>query len=226
MNKFFNFVAFSLSFFIFSGCATMQHNYSPTRKIVDFPKINTSTKVYLGEPMLIRGELSTTEILEIDTTVVGGCYTLPSGEYIKKGRDSGRTYFDANGSHGSITRENLCDPFTGLYVADSAPTKICVIADSGVVACYDASFSITKKDIPIAGKLRKILYFSGKKGDEALFMYTEKNGMETVHTQNFTYSLNDSPLLRYKGAKIKVIEYRKDNITYEVLENFPERNYY
>lgn len=222
MKKLLHLIVLCLSISIFTGCATMKHNYILTSKNFDFPNTNTQTTVYIGEAMIIQDELITAEFLQVNATYGGFCYIIPPGEYLKKGTDGKNIYFDTYSNFGQVERHRLCDTFSGMYISLNNPNKICVITVLGAYECYDATYSIIKKNIPIQGNIQKTLFFSGKKDDAVLLMYIEKRGIRTIHTHDTSYNIKTPSIVSYRGARIKIIEYTNESITYEMLNNFPD----
>ncbi len=209
-----------MSSVLLSACAKVEHNYTPTTKIINFPANNTQTTVHIGEAMIDQGKRVTVEVLEVDPSVDELCYYIPAGTYRKQGTEKEKTFYSTKGTNGKVQRKGVCDPVEGMYTSDEKDGKICIFNSYGLSACYDANFSIINQAIPVAGKMQQMLYFSGKSKDEVRLMYAEKMGTQTSHTHNISYNLEESNIINYRGAKIKIIDSTHDSITYEVLKKF------
>ncbi|MFI3271309.1 MAG: hypothetical protein R3Y11_04260 [Pseudomonadota bacterium] len=207
-----------------NGCVTMQHNYRPEIKKVDFPAINTATTVFIGDPMLIQGYSNTREFLHVLQSTGGTSYDISSGYYPKTGSEGTKEFFSASGDTGVVTRGAFIDKVKGLMTDTQEPDKVCVIAASyNVALCYDASYQIEKRESVGANSFQKTLYFSGMEDNYALFMYSEKSNGHVTHTHNVKYDMSNNTTIGYRGAKINILDVSNESITYEVIHNFPDR---
>lgn len=204
------------------GCTSMKYNYSPTISNLDFPTLNKETTVFLGEEMLIQGQQQELEVLEVKQLADSFCYDVPPSLYEKKGYDDNKEYFSYIGSDAEVSRNMLCDPIQGMYV-DKKNNKLCIITTYGTTYCLDTEFVIKKVAIANANTLQKNLIYSGFDGKKVNFMYVERHGFQTGLSHNISYDLSKNKIIGYRGAKIKVINYTNESITYIVLQNFPER---
>lgn len=208
--------------FMQTGCASMKYNYAPEVSNLDFPALNQETTVYLGEEMLIQGQQQELEVLDVKQPINGFCYNIPVSLFEKKGYDDSKNYFTYDGSNGIVTRSGLCDPVQGLYV-DKKTSQLCVLTAYGGSTCYDGNFEIRKVSIANANSLQKTLLYSGYEGKKVNFMYVERSGFQTGLSHNISYDVSKDKIVSYRGAKIKIIDYSNESITYIVLQNFPER---
>lgn len=209
---------------LFSGCASMQYNdLAPSIKH-DFPPLSTETTTYVGDAILIQGRVYAAEFLVIEKDIDKFCYQVPKGQYIKVGSDKNKNYFDLSGSNGNVGRNVFCDPLDGIYVSKKNADEICLITIFNSTICYDTPLRVTKNYVPVPDMTQKSLYFSGLKFNRVHFLYTERVGGITVHSHEVSYDMNESQTIGYKGARIKILNATNESITYELLENFPERD--
>lgn len=205
------------------GCASMKHNYSPEVAKTDFPPLDVVTTVSVGDEMLIQGKTVQYDVLSVESFIDGACYDIPPGNYKKTGSDNYKDYYTSIGDRGSINRSGLCDPISGIFVSKNDPNKVCVLTVFGGYSCYDGLFSVKKKQSTSADAIQRTLLFSGKDKNRLNFLYTERSGLQTLHSHNVSYDADDSATIGYRGAKIQVISSDNQRITYKVLSNFPDR---
>ncbi len=214
-------------FLVGCGTASMQYNYAPTTKQTDFPQLNTVTTVSIGDEMLIQGDTTVSHYLNLQETTDIGCYDVPPGKYPQVGIKEGKKFYSIDGGSGAPVFTGgwvaTCSPITGLYVDPANPGELCGVMENGMTDCTSSTFQHQELKDPQTSDIQKTLFFSGRKGDEVLFMYTEKSAGNTSHTHNVTYNIKETPVIGYRGARIEVIDATNENITYKVLENFPER---
>ena len=222
MKKIFKFSGLLFFAFMLSSCATVHLNYTPTHTDLRSPNINTEHIANIGDALLEQGEIVTEEFLNVLAQAGGTCYTIPVGEFPKRGANEGTEFYDIRGTKNTVIRKGICDPITNLSISADKPSRICVITVFRAYACYDATYNIIKKDFHAADTIHKALYFSGKEKDEVLLMYTETRGTDVIHTHDVSYNIKKSPIIRYKGAVIKVKNSNSNSITYEVLKHFSE----
>ncbi len=225
-----NLISMTMVLFLLGcGSATMQYNYTPTTNQTDFPALNTVTTVYIGDEMLIQGDTTVSHHLNLQETTDIGCYDVPPGQYPQAGTEGGKNYYSMDGGMGEPVFTGgwvgTCTPITGLYTDPTKPGELCGVLQDGTTSCSSSTFSREEVQDPQASDIQKTLYFSGRKGDEVLFMYTEKAGGLASHTHNVTYNIKNTPVIGYRGARIEVLDATNESITYKVLENFPERKY-
>ena len=219
MKKIFLLTMLCLTMLI-SACASVKRNYIPDVEKRDFPQLNTKTTVYVGEEMLIQGTELKGKILNLKQSIDGACYDINVGKYPVVGMDDKKYYFSLQNG---VTKAAICDPAEGLYVAKNNPNKICVVTIYGGTSCYDGNFNIDDYRIVSADHIQRTLIFSGKKGNTIEFMYAEKSGLQTLMTHNVSYDLSKTSTIGYRGARIQIISCTNESITYEVLNNFPDR---
>ena len=70
------------------------------------------------------------------------------------------------------------------------------------------------------------LIFNGRVDNNLKFIYREFSGQMArgAFTQEVQYDLNESNIIGFKGARLEVIEATNRNITYRLIENFPNRD--
>lgn len=203
-----------------TGCATMKHNYIPSTKRIDFPRLNTQTTVYIGDAMIMQGEFTEIEFLRIQENLDNKCYKIPSDDYKKEGEDAKNMYFSATGVNDSIRRDTICDPITGIYIKKNDYGQIHIITIIGHVLSYDAVYRINTTDRLIGNTTKKTFFFSGIKNNDVTFSYTKKNRFDNVHLQNISYNLKDGNIINYQGAQIKILDVTTQSITYSVIKKF------
>lgn len=211
-----------ISLFAAHGCATVRHNYTPQAKNLDYPGLNIQSDAYVGEEMMIQGMSIAIDALNICAHVDGACYDIPSGTYKKIGDDGKRQFFSHVGDGGTVIQSGLCDPVAGLFVPRDEH-KVCVSTIYGGYSCYEANFNLKKINVASPEAIQRTLIYSGKDKNKLNFLYTEKNGMQTIFSHDVSYDMEDSMTIGYRGARIKILNATNESITYIVLKNFPDR---
>ncbi len=215
-----NFVLLFVCMLLVTGCASMESNYRPAVQQSDFPLLNKTTTVKIGDIMLSQGKMMSVEFLQVLTPVDGVIFDIPEGLYPKRGYKDGKEYFSARGEMVDVASGTGVVPSMGMFISADKPNEICVInANSGFV-CYDAPYKVITKQIPASDSGQKRLYFSGQKGNDIILMYTEQAKGQAMYTHNVTYNIVKNSIITYKGAEIKVIDCSNEKITYEVIKNF------
>ena len=200
-----------------TACVTVRTNYVQQVVNYDYPDLNTQTTAYLGEEMLIQGRKKDGKALRINAPMGGICYQLQARDYDMIG-DDGQKYFFAPGH---IERYEMCDPYQALSVDRSRPNEVCVVTVFNLEECYTGSVEVLDTTDQLSPHhFQRTLYFSGLKGNEIELMYVEKSGLQTVMSHTVNYDVSKDPVIGYRGARIKIISYDKQSITYEVLRHF------
>lgn len=202
-----------------SGCSSIKRNYIREIENYDFPKINTETTVYLGQEMIIQCVKVKSKALKVNQPIDGVCYDFPIGKYEIIGQDDKKLYFSSE----LVQRASLCDPHAGLFIYRKNPDKINLVTIYGLILSYPGDFEIIDTEKIATEEIQRTLLFSGVKGTELEFMYTERSGLNTHLTHYVHYDISKNKVIGYRGAKIKIISYTNESITYEVLNNFPYR---
>lgn len=204
------------------GCASMKYNYQPKVSNLDFPPLNQETTVYLGEAMLVQGQQMDLEVLKVKELAKSLCFDVQPGLYEKKGFDAEKDYFSHIGDSATVIVGALCDPVQGMYV-DKKSKDLCIITISGQTVCMSANYEIGEVQLTGENSFQRNLIFSGFDGKKVNFMYVERQGFQTGLSHNISYDISKNKIIGYRGAKIKVISYTNESITYVVLQNFSDR---
>ncbi len=216
-----------LSLFALVACATPQANYVPQVSYVSLPPVNTVSQVGLGEFMLQQGYYSETDSIRVSQDIqVGGMiasYTIGSGIYLKQGNSERYEYYRIGGAPnaGVVTKSALADPFQ--TVAVSRDSQICVVSVFNAAICDSSeNFSREKTQAIDLQRFQQILIYNGRSGNTISIGYRElsNNVARPAFSNEVTYDLNESMIIGYQSARIRILEATNTFIRYEVLENF------
>ena len=218
-----------LTMILLCGCAhnTMLHNKTIVTTNSDWPLLNQQTSVYVGEEMLVQGTLFTSKVLILNETISGD-YIIPSGTYPIVGEDGNRMYFSLRGSNGQVqVAHGFVSMPQGLVIDKKNMSKLCVL-DASILSrlvCFDANQKIGEIEAAGADSRQRTLLYSGCDGKQIKFTYVERGaGRGSIFQHDVSYDFNKSATINYRGARINIRNANNEQITYTVLQNFPDRN--
>ena len=209
---------------LFSGCTSIQTNYSPRSERISYPPLKTIQTASVGDVLLKQGQAYKHDAIHIDYPVDIGlfsAYTLTKGNYLKIGSDT-RSDFYLPGRGSSVIKAALADPWKAIQ-AHRQSNKICIVSVYGATACADnASFRRITLESEGQDSFQQALIYSGKIGNKINFGYREfsNNSARPAFNNDVEYDLTDSKTIGYKGARIEIIEATNQYLKYKVISNF------
>lgn len=202
-----------------SGCVNVVKNVeTESEQEDDFPQLNTETTVYLEEPMLTLGRKHAVKTLKVKNTMDKMSYLIPEGNYPIIGDDGEKMFFSSVGAK----RRWFSDPHKALFVEHSKPNEVCVVTIFNAYVCYEGNVEIIEARRIPEHHIQKILYFYGKKGNDIQLRYEERKGNNPPGTHTAHFDISNDPVIKFRGARIRVISSSNESITYEVLQNFTD----
>lgn len=213
----------SLACLVIIGCSSIPNNASTKVHEFTLPEINQVTEVSVGEFMLDQGRSITKKHLVVKEDISGAYYNIAAGDYPERGFDK-RSYFQARNTKGTIV--SGMDTGTALTFSKG---KICVTSSMGYkdYKCYDANAEERDLTFITDAAFRQTLIYNGSVGDKINISYREFSGSTArqAFTNDVEYDMSRSKVFSYKGARIEVLEYNNNSITYRLLSPFvPDRN--
>lgn len=195
------------------GCSAIARNYSPETAFIEWPAINTETTVYVGDKVLVQGNVTRQEALYVSKSI-SRCYDIPAGTYAKIGEENGRLFFSSDNVRSSFP----CDPDAALFVDQDDMKSLCVVTIFNGYGCYKADVKIVNVDAYNLNNTLQTLIYNGMMNNMISFAYIEKDSLQEF-THNTAYDVPVETIV-YRGARIQIINADNEKITYKVLQYF------
>lgn len=211
------------------GCASgpAGNPVSINTELLSYPELRQETTGNLGDTLLSISERRTTLGVEVTKPVqvdfMGGVTVLPQKVKASYENDRGipiRTYPVAT---------NPPPPVYASIVYDEAKAEFCIF--EGAWGRTHCSIELTnaieigqiEEEDPLV--FQRELVYNGRVGNELKFIYREFDSLRarTAFTQEVQYDLEESNIIGFKDARMRVIEANNRVVTYEVLSNFDPR---
>jgi hypothetical protein len=191
-------------------------------KDTDYPRVGEVVTAYVGEEMVSKGKIYEEGVLKVKATIDGWAYDIPAGTYPQVGFDDKNDFYSPNGDPGSVTKNPLADPFTGLSVKKALPNEVCVITVFSATACYKGNMVKERRLKESADYYQQTLLYSGRVGNKINIGYREFSGSTArpAFNNDVEYDLSASNQIGYKGALIEVLKADNSSITYRLIRNF------
>lgn len=219
------------------GCSSLPDvSYVPQTTDISYPPLNNITTAYVGDDLVMQGTVLIYDAITVDNDIIiphGTNITLISkGVYLKLGEDSKEIVYSAIplGGTEKQTTATYNPPFA-ISIKKGSNKVFCAKYINGIFVgeiCID-KFMVTKKtqEIGKSNSFQRTLIYNGRIGNKLNIGYRESlNGSaRTSFSNNVEYDLNESNVIGYKGAKVKVIDASNSYIKYKLLRNFRVKNY-
>lgn len=208
-----------------AGCATPQYNYSPQKTNLSNPPIGSVNTAFVGDSMIKQGILVKYDAIYLPKRQkINWLYTLLPGYYTKKGVDNNSEYFlpSKGKDGGDVRKAALADNWEAVHAYKNKPT-LCVVSVFHEDFCKDnANFKREKRTMVTPDTFQQTLIYNGKVGQKIDIGYREFSGdlARPAFSNNVEYDLNDSNVIGYKGARLKILKANNQSITYKVISNF------
>ena len=217
-----------------SGCATPQ-NYSPTTVEISIPELNVETKASVGDQMVRQGSSTMAKGITLpeENNILNRKFSR--GFYPQIGEDKKFTYHSfavgqsLNGM-GAVSISGVMD--VESLRADKRKQELCVMSTMRVFAMgmtpCDTEHTFIREERPLIGNnnFQQSLIYSGRIGNSIKIGYREFSGnyARPAYSNEVQYDLDQSDVITYKGARIRVIQADNEGIRYIVLSNFNTSN--
>lgn len=208
------------------GCATPVKNYSPTRHKINFPPVNSTNIVSVGEVMLKYNDKVEVDVicLSSEVGIPLGVYKLTPGFYPKSGENKKFEFYlfsDEPGA-GHLIRKWYADPFQAIGIQKKSGaiygvTEFNLRSKMGTSSDYTRGIRRSNKDESF---MQEIIY-NGRSGDKIKIRYKEflrTSGRSSAN--EVEYDLSESKIITYRGALLEVLKATSQDIQYKVLNNF------
>ncbi|TVL62838.1 hypothetical protein AYJ00_10875 [Shewanella algae] len=189
------------------------------------PEIGKTSTVYLGDKMLFQATGYISESFTVDQLAEGSSTEISPAKFCR--RAGGSDYWEAYGARQPVGikdwQGNVTERGSTLIYKDH--WLVCV---PGTFSCYDSSdgeiqLTYKEKDICLnMNHFQRSISYHGRDGNILTFNYREQSGNipRPAFDSTFTMDFSLSNTVRYRGARIEVIQATNDDITYRVLSNF------
>lgn len=236
------------SLVLFTLLLSSFHSFSqfvkPRTEILKYPELNKNVESEIGSTLVEKEKKEVYEGLKLNTPIekklgLGGVYFLSKSDlYLYKSDDKWKYYITVNPSLG------YKDALIPSYEKQSYATIS--ISKDGKVYRLNETVLNDEKDLtkavnyasrtlkekpdftPINVTLKKDVSFkqefiyNGKIDNSVKFIYREfvNDLARPSFTQEIQYDLNESPIVGFKGLKIKILSASNTLIKYQVLSHF------
>ncbi len=213
-----------------TACATPSYNYIPEVKYISKPPLNKETTVSVGDQMLVQGNLSAQDGINLPSAIKFSGISISEGFFPKTGEDEKHEYFSfVSGSGktsinglGSVKKGLLQDPVKSLATTKNE-NKLCVVSAYNLKSCKsDIVFKRDNRTNENLNSFQQTLLYSGRVGSKINISYREFSGNSArpAFNNDVEYDLTEDKSIAYKGAEIDVIDADNRDITFIVRRNF------
>ena len=207
------------------GCSSsIPLNSYPTTEKFTLPKLNNSTKVFVGDYMIDEGVRVTDDYLVVKQTIDGVAYDIGQGDYKLLGTEkNGKKYFSHLSMNGGYVMAGVfVDPPFALSPDEKKGLCVSTIFVKDATCYEEAQSEVIKKSIDSQSSFQRTLIYNGSIGKKINISYREFSGgnARQAFTNDVEYDMSKSNIINYKGAEIEVIDYDNSSITYIVKKYF------
>ena len=207
---------FLVCLIILNGCSKDIHNYYPEEKFVSYGAVNEVKTVLAGDSIMHVQKEIITDILEVTKHIHEYNISIPKGSYVKLGEDADNIYFSPETLKGRKVTISNTPLESGWIVFRKSDNKFYPDADGTIsfVSFSDGKILRNQRTKLINQDfLYRSIDYGGSKKNLVRFIYREGDNI-----QNLTHNMNDSKIFSYQGAKVEIITYDNDTLTYKILE--------
>jgi len=215
---------------VLTACATPSYNYTPEVKNISRPEIGVETTASVGDIMLVQGNISNQDGIQMSNNQKISGYSFSSGFYPKTGDDDKGVYYSFVPSQsgqptasglGTMKKNIIVDPLKSLMV-DKGSSKVCAVTVLNLRACKsNIEYLETNRTNENINSFQQTLIYSGRIGNKINIGYREFSGNSArpAFNNDVEYDLADS-VIAYKGAELEISDADNRSITYIVKKNF------
>jgi len=210
------------------GCASQPVPLTQNTRQSSEPKIGIITQKYIGDTLLLQGNIITypaIEVLQEVKGVVGLRGNIVKGIYIATHTEGSDTFFlpDPN----DTKMNNLIGIF---FLVKTKKNEVKMAyrntgAAGGIfkpTTLSPESYRMTEASIESPSNFQQTLIYTGKEGNIIKMTYREYSGnlARPAFTIDVSYDLNDSNIIAFREARLEIIEATNMLIKYKVIKNF------
>ena len=192
------------------------------------PALNEEAKAQIGEQLLHQGVFHTQAALHLTEEIEFGernQYSLTPGYYIQTGASlDSATYSPTSGPDaGRVKKTQGAITLQGSFLYSNDGRTIAVITNF-YQAIIARATGITRTTLPALSteSIQRVLVYGGMNGTKIRLAYREiwKNITRPSSDVFVEFSLADSNVIEFRGARIEVIEASGKSIRYRVIHAF------
>ena len=231
-----NYILIIFTIFFFSSCVSPIKPYNDiVCKSIAEPKIGEVVTKNIGDTLIAQGTLYTIKAVAIsddclDGNVKRGIYkAVATRKIVTNDQSSQKTETKNIIRFGGKGLSGVKWAATGYYLDYyTEDDRLFYVYTSGSANVTQPgkvkieNFKITETSYPSPDSFQQTLLYLGKSGSVVRFGYREfyEDYARPAFSNEVSYDLNDSNIIGYKNAKIKIIEATNTFIKYEVLSHF------
>lgn len=206
------------------GCVASHTATAPAIQNVKYPALGQEVTAGLGERLLESGRAIKVYgfRLQNDVDIFDG--TVKAGLYHQIGiKDKHKVFGPSHGVGTGMVGALAGLPSPAKPYIDHDTGYLCFLGGMGTRFCSDdVKPNVSLMNVYTPDSFMQELIYTGKVDNKIRFKYREySNGMaRDSYNVDVEYDLNDSEVISYKGASIKVIEANNTKITYKVITHF------
>ena len=215
------------------GCATGLTPALSKQEIVSLPEVDRIQTRELGDRLVGKLERTTMDSVRLNSDWATKKNFAGVGHIIKAGmmkpvgtNGKNQEVFSPNEVYinGGILNGTPLDRVVTVAMAFISEDRLCWMTEAicAPIAIWERATYIDYT-LPY---FEQELIFNGRVDNNLKFIYREFSGQMArgAFTQEVQYDLNESNIIGFKGARLEVIEATNRNITYRLIENFPNRD--
>jgi hypothetical protein len=206
-------------FLFCSACVSIIH-LKPTIEEKLYPRPGEIETKNIGEVFLSHEILAMYDAVEILVEEEKG--RVPLGIYIATRKTQGYLILQPQSSTIDLSQGMVR---YRLVLRDDGKLYLGTLETSSVARIKEIpseSYRKTKVIADSSSTFRKSLIYTGKEQNVIKVSYREFSGnfARPVYTVDVTYDLNESNIIAFQSAKLRIVEATNTSITYEVISNF------
>ena len=203
----------------------MKYNYIPESTEFSIPELGVEVSSGLGEPLLDQGKAIKRDVIYIIQETSLAAYGVKPGKLFKVGSDQNHDYFSQDILTGYSIYEGLLTSTPSLTASlryNENSGEYCILRPTDIDICGEIKTRSGTENVITNDSFRRTLIYSGRVGNKLKISYREFNNnmARSAFSSEVEYDLNESHVIGYAGARIKVISATNTEIKYEVIKNF------
>lgn len=212
------------------GCATTTPNVEPRLTIVDIPEIGQISIAEVGSTLVQKARVFEYDAYELLTTYehksTGYRFTAQPGLYAATKTDSRWIYYIAVEPLVETCGLGLCIATSGGFMVSRTTDEIRLVEHMNVTSKpkTDPNWRKTTYVALDEPSLRRELIYNGRAGNTIRLLYREfsRDMIRPAFSQELTYDLDEDNIIGFQGVRIEILETSNVNITYRLLNGFPD----
>jgi hypothetical protein len=204
-----------------------------TREMINIPELNTECSRELGETLLDKGFVTSGPAIEMPSDVnfrrINLKFTLGAGSYGAVRENDTYTFYYPSAN--TVTEKEIPSLLIGYRMRKSdGKLDGFYSLDGTYFASADPVDEIPEFEFGTVQALnkpsfRQQLIYNGMSDNNLKFLYREFSNhyARAPFSQEVQYDLEESSIIGFKGARIKVLDATNRQIRYKVLASFPDQ---